>query len=64
LFNSTTYSNSYNQVEIATGSTDGVNVYSFCAKIIEMEAMKQEIQASEIFEKLNTEKLKTAQWKL
>ena len=42
-------------IELNTSDADGVNVYSFYAKIIEMEAMKQEIQASEIFEKLNTE---------
>lgn len=42
-------------IELNSSDADGVNVYSFYAKIIEMEAMKQEIQASEIFEKLNTE---------
>jgi outer membrane protein OmpA-like peptidoglycan-associated protein len=42
-------------IELNSSDADGVNVYSFVAKIIEMEAMNQEIQASEIFEKLNTE---------
>lgn len=42
-------------IELNSSDADGVNVYSFVAKIIEMEAMKQDIQANEIFEKLNTE---------
>ena len=41
--------------DLNTSDADGVNVYSFNAKVIEMEAMKQEVQASEIFNKLNTD---------
>jgi OmpA-OmpF porin, OOP family len=42
-------------LELNTSDAEGANVYSFYAKIIEMEAMKQEVQATAIFEKLNTD---------
>ncbi|MFI5221625.1 MAG: OmpA family protein [Bacteroidia bacterium] len=42
-------------LELNSSDDGGANVYSFYARIIEMEAMKQEVKATEIFEKLNTE---------
>lgn len=42
-------------LELNSSDADGVNVYSFVAKIIEIEAMKQEILATDIFEKLSAE---------
>ena len=42
-------------LEVISSDGDGVNVYSFAAKIIEMTAMQQEVQATDIYEKLNAE---------
>jgi outer membrane protein OmpA-like peptidoglycan-associated protein len=42
-------------LEVVSSDGDGVNVYSFTAKIIEMTEMEQEIQAADIFKKLSTE---------
>ena len=42
-------------LELNSSDADGVNVYSFVAKIIQMTAMQQDIQAADIFEKLSTE---------
>lgn len=42
-------------LELNSSDADGVNVYSFVAKIIEMEAMKQDILAADIFTKLEAE---------
>jgi OOP family OmpA-OmpF porin len=42
-------------LELNTSDAEGANLYSFYAKIIEMEEMKQEVQATDIYEKLNTD---------
>ncbi|MDI1353607.1 MAG: OmpA family protein [bacterium] len=42
-------------LDLNSSDADGVNVYSFVAKIIEMEAMTQDIQSTEIFQKLSAE---------
>ena len=42
-------------IELNSSDAEGANVYSFYAKIIEMEAMKQEITSNEILTALNTD---------
>jgi OOP family OmpA-OmpF porin len=42
-------------LELNTSDAEGANVYSFYAKVIEMEEMKQEIQANEMYLKLNAD---------
>jgi outer membrane protein OmpA-like peptidoglycan-associated protein len=42
-------------LELNTSDAEGANLYSFYAKIIEMEEMKQEVQANDIYEKLNAD---------
>jgi len=42
-------------IELNSSDAEGANVYSFYAKIIEMEAMKQEITSNDILTALNTD---------